>query len=65
MDCPRCNGLLVEEWVDGIRLFRCVQCGFRDDDVMQENRRKSQAPAWFVAHVMLADLIGSTRFLLR
>lgn len=65
MECPRCGGLLVEEWADGLRLWRCIQCGFRDDDVMRHNRQKSQAPAWFVAHVMLADLMASTRPLLR
>ena len=47
--CPRCTGLLVNEWSYDLRnegehkakLLRCVQCGYRIDPVILKNQRRT------------------------
>ena len=48
MTCPRCQGLMLGETLVDMeagynemwsRTWRCVNCGHRDDAVMQQSRR--------------------------
>jgi len=46
--CPRCSGLLVNEWCydfwnvgeQQAKVLRCVQCGYRIDPVILQNQRR-------------------------
>jgi uncharacterized Zn finger protein len=51
MNCPRCSGMMVSEWVPGISdeveenpygMWRCVSCGEILDPLIVVNRKKSQ-----------------------
>ena len=51
MNCPRCDGMMVSEWVPGISeyieenpsgIWRCVSCGEVLDPLIMDNRKKSQ-----------------------
>lgn len=54
--CPRCHGLLVPEpYFDGevskhCYLAKCVNCGFRNDRVMQVNRNATPLVVKEVEH---------------
>lgn len=71
MGCTRCQGLMLEEqmidmeasygemWVSA---RRCVNCGYRDDTIMQQHRL-AQAPQKLVSHniVTVRDPIDLAR----
>mgnify|MGYP001563396494 CR=1 FL=1 len=45
--CPRCDGLMVDEWCEGLSDYhaqRCVQCGEVIDPVILRNRESLQGP---------------------
>ena len=45
--CPRCSGLMVDEWSQDLsdyRAQRCVQCGEMIDPVILHNRRALYGP---------------------
>ena len=45
--CPRCSGLMVDEWYQNLsdsRAQRCVQCGEVIDPVILRNRGALQEP---------------------
>jgi uncharacterized Zn finger protein len=48
MTCPRCEGLMVNEWIYGPReslyAIRCVQCGNVEDSVIIKNRYSGSVP---------------------
>jgi len=43
MECWRCNGLTVEEWLadelDEAYVWRCLNCGSLTDEIIQRNRK--------------------------
>jgi len=49
MNCPRCGGLLIDEYMvdplegslSGFHGWRCVNCGAINDDVIRANRMMS------------------------
>lgn len=57
--CPRCSGLMVDEWCQDLsdsRAQRCVQCGEMIDPVILRNRGALYGPmATHLAGKMLPD----------
>ena len=63
MECRKCNGLVVKEWLsDGLDeayVWRCLNCGSLTDEIIQKNQhweraclRASAGPAqWGVGRV--------------
>jgi len=67
MSCTRCQGLMLEEQMIDMEASygemwvcarRCVNCGYRQDAVLQQHRL-AQAPQQLVSHhvVTVRDLI--------
>ena len=57
MDCPRCHGLLIKEWMlahaeyDRMkRCLKCVNCGYYDDLIFNLNRRQQYVSASVISN---------------
>jgi hypothetical protein len=64
MTCPRCDGLVVREYLldhwegsqSGFHGWRCVNCGAIHDDVIRLNQRLSPSPKRVRLPVTAVDL---------